>query len=72
MADGGSPDLNPSHLANALFYYRLFKTIDAGILGILTYVARYSAFNPIEHLWSPLSNKLSSVTFSPNNNNQFI
>jgi len=26
--------------------------------------ARFSAFNPIEHLWSPLSNKLDGVTFS--------
>lgn len=31
----------------------------------MTYVVHYSAFNPIEHHWSPASNKLSSVVFSP-------
>ena len=64
LADGG-PDFNPSHIANDLYYYRLFKKLDADILGVMTYAARYSAFNPIEHCWSPLSNKLSGVTFSP-------
>lgn len=64
LADGG-PDFNPSHIANDLYYYRLFKKLDADILGVMTYAARYSAFNPIEHCWSPLSDKLSGVTFSP-------
>ena len=63
LADGG-PDFNPSHLANELFYYRLFKLLNADILAVMTYAARYSAFNPIEHLWSPLSNKLAGVIFS--------
>ena len=64
LADG-SPDFNPSHIANNLFYYRLFKKLDADILAVMTYAVRYLAFNPIEHCWSPLSNKLSSVIFSP-------
>ena len=64
LADGG-PDFNPSHLANSLFYYRLFKKLDADILDVLTYAARYSAFNPIEHCWSPASDKLASVVLSP-------
>lgn len=64
LADGG-PDFNPSHIANQLFYYRLFKKLDADILTVMTYAARYSAFNPIEHLWAPLSNRLSGVVFSP-------
>ena len=34
------------------------------ILLVLTYAARYSAFNPIEHLWSPLSNALAGVVLS--------
>ena len=34
------------------------------ILLVLTYAARYSAFNPIEHLWSPLSNALAGVILS--------
>ena len=31
------------------------------MLSVLTHAARYSAFNPIEHLWSPLSNALAGV-----------
>ena len=31
------------------------------VLGIVSYAARYSAYNNIEHLWSPLSKSLSSV-----------
>ena len=64
LSDGG-PDFNPAHIANELFYYRLFKELNADILGVMTYAARYSAFNPIEHLWAPLSNHLSGVVFSP-------
>ena len=64
LADGG-PDFNPYHIANDLFYYRLFKKLDADILAVMAYAARYSAFNPVEHCGSSLSNKLSSVIFSP-------
>ena len=35
------------------------------MLSVFSYAARYSAFNPVEHLWSPLSNHLSGVVFSP-------
>ena len=31
----------------------------------MTFEARYSAYNPVEHLWAPLSNRLSNVVFSP-------
>ena len=34
-------------------------------LSASTYAARYSAYNPIEQLWSPLSNILPGVVFSP-------
>ena len=64
LPDGGS-DFNPSCLANSLFYYRLFKELDADIFGVMTFAVRYSAYNPIEHLWALLSNRLSSVVFSP-------
>ena len=64
LGDGG-PDFNPSHIVNGLFYYRLFKKLDADILSVMTYAARYSAFNPIEQLWAPLSNHLSGVVFFP-------
>ena len=64
MSDGG-PDFNPLSLLNELYLYRLFKKIDADILSVFTYAARYSAFNCIEHAWSPLSNHLTGVVFSP-------
>ena len=61
LSDGG-PDFNPAHIGNKLFYYRLFKELNADILGVLTNAARNSAFNRIEHLWAALSNHL---VFSP-------
>ena len=63
LVDGG-PDFNPSHLANALLCCRLFKKLNAYILDLMTYAARYSAFNPVEHLGVPLSNQLSGTVFS--------
>jgi len=63
MSDGG-PDFNPTSVVNSLYLYRLFKLLNLDILAAFTYAARYSAFNCIEHLWSPLSDKLSSVVFS--------
>ena len=64
LADEG-PDFNPYHIANDLFYYRLFKKLDADIQVVMAYAVGYSAFNPVEHCGSFLSNKLSSVIFSP-------
>ena len=61
----GGPDFNPSHLVNSFFYYRLFKELDAHIFSVMTFTARYSAYIPIEHLWASLSNRLSSLAFSP-------
>ena len=64
LADGG-PDFTPMSVVNMLFFYRLFKKLNLDFLSISTYAARYSAFNPIEHAWSPLSNKLAGVIFDP-------
>ena len=62
ISDGG-PDYSPTHCVNSLFYYRLFKRLNLDFMTVCTYAARYSAFNPIEHFWSPTSNKLSGVMF---------
>ena len=64
LSDGG-PDFSPSSVLNHLFLFRLFKVLHLDMLSVSTYAARYSAFNPIEHLWSVMSNKLSGVVFSP-------
>ena len=54
MSDSG-PDFNPMH----------FKYLQLDFLSVFTYAARYSAFNCVEYLWSPLSNRLAGVIFSP-------
>lgn len=43
---------------------RLRKQCDLDILHVCLYVARYSVYNPTEHLWSPMSKKLNSVRLS--------
>ena len=60
LSDNG-PDFYPSALINTIYYYQLFCHLRLDMLSVLTYAARYSAFNPIEHLWSPLSNALAGV-----------
>ena len=60
IVDGG-PDWSTALLLNTMFFFRLWRDAD---LNVCSYAARYSAYNPIEHLWSPLSKKLSGVQFS--------
>ena len=64
LPDGG-PDYSPSNVVNSLFYFRLFQELNFDLYSVFTYAARYSACNPIEHAWSPLSNLLAGVVFSP-------
>ena len=40
---------------------RVWKNSGLDILGVVRYAAKYSAYNNIEHLWSPLSKSLSLV-----------
>ena len=54
----------------AYSFFRLFKELNLDFLSVSTYVARYSAFNPIEHLWSSLSNRLSGVVLPSKLNNE--
>ena len=60
--DGG-PDWSTNSLVNALFYMRFWRDNNLDVLVATSFAARFSAFNPIEHLWSPLSKKLNGVTF---------
>ena len=64
IVDGG-PDWSTNSLVNALFYMRLWRDNNLDVLVVTSFAARFSAFSPIEHLWSPLSKKLNGVTFSP-------
>ena len=60
------PDWNTASLWNAIFFMRLWKECNLDILCVCSYAARYSAYNPIEHLWSPISKHLNSVRFTEN------
>ena len=60
IVDGG-PDWSTASLLNAFFYMRLWRDCDLDLLVVTSFAARYSAYNPIEHLWSPLSKILNSV-----------
>lgn len=59
--DGG-PDWNPKSWTLQLCLQRLFKRCDLDLLCVSTYGPGMSALNMIEHLWSPLSDKLSAVS----------
>ena len=63
LADG-DPDFSLNSELNPLYFYRLFRKLNLDMLSVFSYAARYSTFNPVEHLWTPLSNHLSGVVFS--------
>ena len=63
IVDGG-PDWSTNSLLNAMYFLRLWKSCNLDILCVTSFAARYSAYNPIEHLWSVLSKKLASVKLS--------
>ena len=58
--DNGS-DWNLLSLVNELYFCRMWKQSGLDILGIVSYAAKLSAYNNIEHLWSPLSRHLANV-----------
>ena len=58
--DNGS-DWNLHSLVNMFFLGKVWKDSCLDILGVVSYAARHSAYNHVEHLWSPLSKSLSSV-----------
>lgn len=55
------PDWSLLNVTNKLYFTRLWKDSRLDILGIVSYAAQWSAYNNIEHLWSPMSKKLASV-----------
>ena len=60
VGDNG-PDMNPTSYLNIFYFGRLWRDIGLTKLTTITYPAGRSAYNPIEHAWSPLSNKLTGV-----------
>lgn len=55
------PDWNLLNVVNELYFCRLWRDSGLDLLGIVSYSAKFSAYNNIEHLWSPMSRKLASV-----------
>ena len=53
--------MNPTSYLNIFYFGRLWRDIGLTKLTTITYPAGRSAYNPIEHTWSPLSNKLTGV-----------
>ena len=63
ISDGG-PDYNPNSYKNIILYAKLWKVSGLDQLIVTCNAAGWSAMNPIEHLWSPLSSSLTSVQLS--------
>ena len=58
--DNGS-DWNLLSTINELFFCRLWKHSGLDVLGIVSYAAKWSAYNNVEHLWSPASRLLANL-----------
>ena len=55
------PDWNLLNIVNEIYFCRLWRDSGLDILGIVSYAAKYSAYNNIEHTWNPMSRRLCSV-----------
>ena len=55
------PDWNILNVTNAIYFGRMLRDTGLDILGIVSYAAQWSAYNNIEHLWSPISKRLANV-----------
>ena len=63
IGDNG-PDKDPTNYTNIFYWGRLWRDTNLTRLSCISYSLGHSTFNPIEHAWSPLSNKLTSFTLS--------
>ena len=63
ICDGG-PDYHPKSYKNEMLYTKLWKEAGLDQLVVTCNAAGWSVMNPIEHLWSPLSSSLTSVTLN--------
>ena len=61
IGDNG-PDMDPDGYVNLVYWGRLWRDTNLTRMVCVTYPAGQSAYNPIEHCWSPLSNALTGVT----------
>ena len=61
IGDNG-PDMDPASYLNFILWGRLWQHTNLTRLTCATYPAGQSAYNPIKHCWSPLSNALTGVS----------
>ena len=54
-------DWNLANLVNEIYFCRMWKESKLDVLAFVSYAARFSAYNNIEHTWAPMSKKLTSV-----------
>ena len=55
------PDWNLLNIVNEIYFCRLRRDSGLDILGIVSYAAKYSAYDNVEHTWSPINRRISSV-----------
>ena len=64
VVDGG-PDFNSNFAINTFYYGRFFFRENLDAFVITQYCPGHSAYNPVEHLWAPCTQALTSV-YLPN------
>ena len=62
--DGG-PDWTTTSLINIDFFYSFWRKKEQTLLTITSYAPGFSAYNSVEHLWSPVSKKFTSAKANP-------
>ena len=60
IVDNG-PDMDPSNYVNEIYWGKHWRDSGADTIQCISYAAGQSAYNPIEHAWSRLSNCLTGV-----------
>jgi len=59
-------DFCPAHWANILSYYKVFQDLNLDHLFVCSFAPRTSKYNPIERVWSHLTQSLAQVTLGKN------
>ena len=62
--DGG-PDWSTASFTNIYFYHSYWRKKELTLLTVTSYAPGFSAYNSIEHLWSPVSKRFTSVKANP-------
>ena len=62
--DGG-PNWSTTSLINIYFYHSFWRKKELTLLTVTSYAPGFSAYNSIEHLWSPVSKRFTSAKANP-------